>query len=77
MSNTVYIAAAGSGKTTMLVNKACEIKSPENVLILTYTDSNEDEIGELSKSIEEMRIEIGTIEKTKQEMLQNIYFLVN
>ena len=44
MSNIVYIAAAGSGKTTMLVNKACEIKSPENVLILTYTDSNEDEI---------------------------------
>lgn len=44
MSNIVYIAAAGSGKTTLLVKKACEIKSPENVLILTYTDSNEDEI---------------------------------
>lgn len=44
MSNRVYIAAAGSGKTTLLVKKACEIKSPENVLILTYTDSNEDEI---------------------------------
>lgn len=44
MSNTVYIAAAGSGKTTLLVKKACEIKSPENVLILTYTDSNENEI---------------------------------
>lgn len=44
MSNIVYIAAAGSGKTTLLVKKACEIKSPENVLILTYTDSNENEI---------------------------------
>ena len=41
MSNIVYIAAAGSGKTTLLVNKACKIKKPENVLILTYTDSNE------------------------------------
>lgn len=44
MNNIVYIAAAGSGKTTLLVKKACEIKKPENVLILTYTDSNEDEI---------------------------------
>lgn len=44
MSNIVYIAAAGSGKTTLLVKKACEIKRPENVLILTYTDSNENEI---------------------------------
>lgn len=44
MRNIVYIAAAGSGKTTSLVKKACEIKSPENVLILTYTDSNEEEI---------------------------------
>lgn len=44
MSNIVYIAAAGSGKTTLLVKKACEIKKSENVLILTYTDSNENEI---------------------------------
>lgn len=44
MNNTVYIAAAGSGKTTLLVKKACEIKKLENVLILTYTDSNEKEI---------------------------------
>ena len=44
MRNIVYIAAAGSGKTTSLVKKACEIKRPENVLILTYTDSNEEEI---------------------------------
>lgn len=46
MNNIVYIAAAGSGKTTLLVKKACEINSPENVLILTYTDSNENEIRE-------------------------------
>ena len=44
MNNIVYIAAAGSGKTTLLVKKACDIEKPENVLILTYTDSNEDEI---------------------------------
>lgn len=52
MSNIVYIAAAGSGKTTLLVNKACEIKSPENVLILTYTDSNENEIRQKFHKIE-------------------------
>ena len=48
------------------------INLPKNKYKKAYIDSNEDEIGELSKSIEEMRIEIGTIEKTKQEMLQNI-----
>lgn len=44
MSNLVYIAAAGSGKTTTLVRKACALPSSEYVLILTYTDSNEKEI---------------------------------
>lgn len=44
MNNLVYIAAAGSGKTTILVRKACALPPSEYVLILTYTDSNEKEI---------------------------------
>jgi len=41
--NKLMIAAAGSGKTTYLVEKALELKD-ENVLITTYTESNEAEI---------------------------------
>ena len=44
VKNTIYLAAAGSGKTTLLVKKACKVSSAEYVLILTYTDSNEQEI---------------------------------
>lgn len=44
VKNTVYLAAAGSGKTTLLLNKACKVPSVEYVLMLTYTDSNEQEI---------------------------------
>lgn len=44
VKNTVYLAADGSGKTTLLVNKACAVPSTEYVLMLTYTDSNEQEI---------------------------------
>lgn len=44
VKNTIYLAAAGSGKTTLLVKKACEVSSAEYVLILTYTDANEQEI---------------------------------
>lgn len=44
MNNLVYITAAGSGKTTTLVRKACALSPSEYVLILTYTDSNEKEI---------------------------------
>ena len=40
--NKLIIAAAGSGKTTYLVNEA--ISRDGNVLILTYTNSNEDVI---------------------------------
>lgn len=42
-NNTLIIAAAGSGKTTLLATKALDIK-PESVLIVTYTESNEQEI---------------------------------
>lgn len=41
--NKILIAAAGSGKTTYLVEEAVKIRS-ERVLITTYTESNEAEI---------------------------------
>lgn len=41
--NKIIIAAAGSGKTTYLVEEAVKIKD-ERVLITTYTESNEAEI---------------------------------
>lgn len=41
--NKIAIAAAGSGKTTYLVEEAVKIKG-ERVLITTYTESNEAEI---------------------------------
>jgi hypothetical protein len=41
--NKIVIAAAGSGKTTYLVEEAVKIKG-ERVLITTYTESNEAEI---------------------------------
>ena len=42
-NNKLIIAAAGSGKTTRLVNEALKIKD-EKVLITTYTQANEEEI---------------------------------
>lgn len=39
---------------------------------VSYEDNGDDEISDLSKSIEKMRDQIGESEKTKQEMLQNI-----
>jgi DNA helicase-2/ATP-dependent DNA helicase PcrA len=44
MNNKLYIAAAGSGKTTFLVKSAIEKASTETVIILTYTEANESEI---------------------------------
>lgn len=41
--NKILVAAAGSGKTTYLVEKAIEVKG-ERVLITTYTESNQAEI---------------------------------
>ncbi len=43
-NNTLIIAAAGSGKTTHLVNRALQIPSDEQILITTYTEANEAEI---------------------------------
>lgn len=42
-NNKIFIAAAGSGKTTYLVRRALERKG-ESVLITTYTEANEAEI---------------------------------
>jgi len=42
-ANKIIVAAAGSGKTTYLVEEALKIKG-ERVLITTYTESNEAEI---------------------------------
>jgi DNA helicase-2/ATP-dependent DNA helicase PcrA len=49
MNNRLIIAAAGSGKTTYLVNKALEIKDSQ-ILITTFTEENEKEI--INKFIE-------------------------
>lgn len=43
MINKVIVAAAGSGKTTYLINEALKIKD-SRVLITTFTDANETEI---------------------------------
>ena len=48
------------------------IDLPKNKYEKAYVDNYYDEIGELSKSVEQMRVEIGQNEKTKQEMLQNL-----
>ena len=40
--SSLIIAAAGAGKTTFLIDQA--LKIPENVLITTYTDANEQSI---------------------------------
>ena len=42
-NNKLIIAAAGSGKTTYLLNEAMKFKD-EKVLITTYTEANEEEI---------------------------------
>ena len=48
------------------------IDLPKNKYEKAYVDNYYDEIGELSRSVEQMRVEIGQNEKTKQEMLQNL-----
>ncbi|PKP29599.1 MAG: DNA helicase II [Bacteroidetes bacterium HGW-Bacteroidetes-17] len=42
-NNKLIIAAAGSGKTTFLINEAMKFRD-ERVLITTYTEANEEEI---------------------------------
>ena len=57
--NKLIIAAAGSGKTTFLVEKAKKIKD-ENVLITTYTEANEAEIRKIFKGCVPKNITIQT-----------------
>ena len=45
---------------------------PKNNYESSYLDNYEDEVGDLSRSVEEMRLEIYDNEKTKQEMLHNL-----
>lgn len=45
---------------------------PKNGYNLSYQDDGLDEVGELSRAIETMRIEIQESERQKQEMLQNM-----
>lgn len=63
--------------TTYFVRRLHRIKThvlnlPKNSYEESYVDNGLDEVGELSRAVEEMRKEIQANEKTKQEMLQNI-----
>ena len=62
MSNKLIIAAAGSGKTTHLVEEALKITEGK-VLITTYTEANEQEIGSKGGKYEKT-------EATKREILR-------
>ena len=55
-NNKLIISAAGSGKTTFLINRALEQDRKEPILITTYTIENEQEI---RKKILKKRKEIG------------------
>jgi DNA helicase-2/ATP-dependent DNA helicase PcrA len=46
-NNKLIIAAAGSGKTTYLVNESLKVPASKNVLITTYTEANEAGIKEI------------------------------
>ncbi|PFM75249.1 DNA helicase II [Bacillus sp. AFS077874] len=54
--NRVVIAAAGSGKTTMIINESLNINN-KKVLIVTYTNKNKDEI------IKKFLLEVGYVPK--------------
>lgn len=48
-NNTIYIAAAGAGKTTLIIRKAIELYKSgllegKKILIITYTDNNQNNI---------------------------------
>lgn len=48
-NNTIYIAAAGAGKTTLIIRQATELykrglPDGKKVLIITYTDNNQNNI---------------------------------
>ena len=45
---------------------------PKNNYDKSYIDNSEDEIGELSRALDKMRLDLQQNEKTKREMLQNL-----
>ena len=45
---------------------------PKNNYDKVYIDDSEDEIGELSRALDKMRLDLQKNERTKQEMLQNL-----
>ena len=67
----IYIWSANITKRLKQIQNHI-IDLPKNKYEKAYYDRSLDEIGELSRSVENMRIEIGNYEKTKQEMLQNL-----
>ena len=67
----IYIWSANITKRLKAIQNHI-IDLPKNKYEKAYSDSSLDEIGELSRSVENMRVEIGNYEKTKQEMLQNL-----
>ncbi|MDE7384954.1 MAG: hypothetical protein K2M84_04250, partial [Anaeroplasmataceae bacterium] len=48
------------------------LELPKNGYNISYQDDGLDEVGELSRAIETMRVEIQESERQKQEMLQNM-----
>ena len=51
--SSLIIAAAGAGKTTFLVDQA--LKIPENILITTYTDANEQSIVDIYQKNDDLK----------------------
>jgi two-component system sensor histidine kinase CssS len=67
----IYLWSNGIGRRLRKIQKHI-LSLPKNNYESTYLDSYEDEVGDLSRSVEEMRSEICENERTKQEMLHNL-----
>ena len=71
MNNKLIIAAAGSGKTTYLINEAMKFKD-EKVLITTYTEANEEEIKTYNESYPSMEQGFGGTFAQLEQYLEKI-----
>ncbi len=67
----VYLWSNRIGRRLRKIQKHI-LALPKNNYELSYLDSYEDEVGDLSRSVEVMRNEICENEKIKQEMLHNL-----
>ncbi len=67
----IYLWSNNIGKRLRKIQNHI-LSLPKNNYETTYLDTYEDEVGDLSKSVEVMRNEICENEKTKQEMLHNL-----